>query len=108
MSVLIVAIAVPVVRSLAGKLKILFTDVGEFVPLTRYRLPSSVLRAVALPALPIVSNTTDAVGGVVSTIIALFAPSEPAAPGAGSVNVASSAVAFLIVPPLSAREVVAL
>jgi hypothetical protein len=41
-------------------------------------------------------------------MIALFAPSEFAAPGVGSVNVASSAAAFLIVPPLSASEVVAL
>jgi hypothetical protein len=50
-----------------------------------------------------------AAGAVVSTTIALFAPSDPAAPGLASVRVASVLVAvLLIVPPFSARELVAL
>ena len=42
------------------------------------------------------------VGAVVSMTMALLAPSEPAAPGAGRVRMAAAAP-FWIVPPLSAR-----
>jgi hypothetical protein len=40
------------------------------------------------------------VGSVVSTIIALLAPSELAAPGFGNANVALFKATSLIVPPL--------
>lgn len=43
------------------------------------------------------------VGATVSITIALFAPNELAAAGAGKVSVALLVVASLIVPPLSAR-----
>ena len=47
------------------------------------------------------------VGAVVSMTIALFAPSEPLAPGEASVSVALLAAASRIVPPFSASDVVA-
>jgi hypothetical protein len=47
------------------------------------------------------------VGAVVSMTSALLAPSELAAPGEGSVSVALLAAASLMVPELSASEVVA-
>ncbi len=46
------------------------------------------------------------VGGVVSTTRRLFAPREPAAPGAGRVSTAGVAEPSWIVPPLSARAFV--
>src|SRR5258707_93283 len=46
------------------------------------------------------------VGAVVSITIALFAPSEPAAPGDANVNVALFVAASVIVPPFRANEVV--
>ena len=48
------------------------------------------------------------VGGVVSTMRALFAPSEPAAPGLTSVRVAAFVAVSLIVPPFSVRAEVLL
>ena len=47
------------------------------------------------------------VGTVLSTTIALLAPKELAAPGLAKVSVASFVAASLIVPELSASEVVA-
>ena len=47
------------------------------------------------------------VGAVVSIVIDLFAESEPAPPGAGSVRTASLVAASSIVPPLSVSDVVA-
>ena len=46
------------------------------------------------------------VGAAVSITIFLFSPSEPAAPGAASVRMASLAIASLIVPPFKASAVV--
>ena len=99
------------VLSFAGNAAICSTDVGVLVLLTRNNLPSSLLRATALPVVPIVAVVTVAVGLVLSITIALLAPSELAAPGVGKVNVAFSGVgtvAFLIVPPANASESVAL
>ena len=48
-----------------------------------------------------------AVGAVVSITMSLFEPSEPVAPGEGSVSVALFPAESLIVPPLRAKEVVA-
>jgi hypothetical protein len=50
--------------------------------------------------------TPDTVGAVVSMTIALFAPSELAAPGDANVNVAALVAASMIVPPFNARAVV--
>ena len=47
----------------------------------------------------------DTVGGIPSITMALLAPSEPVAPGAGRVRVASPS-ASLMVAELSARELV--
>jgi hypothetical protein len=47
------------------------------------------------------------VGGVVSTTIALFAPSEPAVAGATNVSVDAVPAKSRIVPPLSESDVVA-
>ena len=47
------------------------------------------------------------VGRVVSTVIDLFAASDPAAVGAGRVSIASVLAEFLIVPLFSASESVA-
>jgi hypothetical protein len=47
------------------------------------------------------------VGGVVSTTIALFAPSEPVAAGSTRVNVDAVPARSRIVPPLSDSEFVA-
>ena len=68
MSVLIVATLTPggAVLSFAGNAVICSTDVGVLVLLTRNNLPSSLLRATALPAAPTVAVVTDAVGLVVS------------------------------------------
>ena len=50
---------------------------------------------------------TDATNGLcVSTIIALFAPKEPDAPGDAKVKVAALPLASLIVPPFNARALV--
>ena len=46
------------------------------------------------------------VGGVVSTINALFAPSEPVPPGEGKVKIATLLAASNILPPLSVKELV--
>jgi hypothetical protein len=57
--------------------------------------------------LAVVEFTLVTVGAVVSITIALFAPSEFAAPGVGSVRVALFPyMVSLIVPPLSASAVV--
>ena len=50
---------------------------------------------------------TDAVGLVVSTMIAFWPPMLEAPPTAGSVSVALFVAASLIVPPASASELVA-
>ena len=66
---------------------------------------------IAAPALyepsEVVEEKLVTVGKVVSTTIALFAPNDPVAVGDGSVNTASKFDEFLIVPPLSASELVA-
>ena len=51
-------------------------------------------------------DVIETVGAVVSMIIALLAPRDPAAPGLARVQVALFNAASLIVPPLRAREVV--
>ena len=107
MFVLAVAIVVPVVRSLAGRPEIPAKDVGELPVLTKNTVPSSLLCATALPEPPIDAVVTVAVGTVVSMMIALFAPSEFAVPGAGRVRTAFSLPAFLIVEPPARTRVAA-
>jgi hypothetical protein len=50
-------------------------------------------------------DETWSTGGVVSITIALFTPSEPVVPGAGSVRLAGLLAALLIVPPFSVSAV---
>ena len=57
--------------------------------------------------LAVVEVTLVTVGAVVSMTMFLLAPSEPRAPGVGSVRVALLVAASLIVPPLSVRADVA-
>jgi hypothetical protein len=54
------------------------------------------------------SGVDGVLGAVVSTTIALFAPSDPDAVGAGKINVASRLDEFLIDPPFSASGLVAM
>ncbi|NBT20422.1 MAG: hypothetical protein EBT00_16875 [Proteobacteria bacterium] len=61
------------------------------------------VRAAALLA----RTTEVTVGAVVSMTSALALPSDPEAPGLASVRVAALPAASLIVPPLSASDVVA-
>ena len=61
---------------------------------------------LVLPTLRAAGATTIvAVGRTVSMTIALLAPSEPEAPGAGSVSSTAVAAPSTIVPPLSASAV---
>jgi hypothetical protein len=53
------------------------------------------------------SGVDGVLGAVVSTTMALFAPKDPVAVGAGSVNTASTSAEFLTVPLFSASELVA-
>ena len=57
--------------------------------------------------LSVVKDVTEEIVGTIASITrALLAPSEPAAPGAGSVSVALLLAKSLIVPLLSARALV--
>jgi hypothetical protein len=87
------------------------TAVPENVPSTLIVgvLSEVTLSDVELPESEAVSRSgVDGVlGAVVSTIIALFAPNDPAAAGDGRVNTASKFEEFLIVPLFRASELVA-
>jgi hypothetical protein len=87
------------------------TAVPEKVPDTLIVgvLSKVALSEVELPVSEAVSRSgVDGVfGAVVSTIIALFAPNDPAAAGDGRVNTASKFEEFLIVPLFRASELVA-
>jgi hypothetical protein len=87
------------------------TAVPENVPETLIDgvLSEVTLSDVELPVSEAVSRSgVDGVlGAVVSTMIALFAARDPTAVGAGRVKTASKFDEFLIVPLLSASELVA-
>ena len=57
-------------------------------------------------AVPIGVRTEIICVGSDCTTIALFAPSDPVAPGTGSVNIASFPTASEMLPPFSSSEVV--
>ena len=59
--------------------------------------------AIAVPPTPTADSAVGADGATESTTIALFAPSDPAAPGAGTVNVALLPATSFIDPPLTAK-----
>ena len=62
----------------------------------------------AIVALEEASDTEEITGSAVSIIKFLLAPSEPGAPGNGSVKIASTLLSLLMAPPFSVSEVVAL
>jgi hypothetical protein len=66
----------------------------------------SMVAAALYEPSAVIADTLETVGAVVSTIIALFAPREPAAPGEANVSVALFVAASLIVPPFSPNAVV--
>jgi hypothetical protein len=80
--------------------------VTEIALLTKYAVPISVEVTAAFSAAVIDPAVKAAVGAVVSTTIAEFAPSEPAEVAAARVSVALFKATSRIVPPFKTSEAV--